>query len=93
MSLRLFLVSLFLVTSVIGYGQRHDWVDSNKDKYHRPTKIEYSSKRATQGHTALNVSGVIKQLGGKVNLDNNTLEIKLAKPLAVGSYFNGKITK
>jgi len=79
--MRLLLFILLLLMSLNGLAQNHQWVDSENPQYNKAS-LTYSPNRATEGTTALKVSGVIKQLDQNTQLDNNSLEIKLAKPLA-----------
>lgn len=74
------LILLILLTPLYVLGQQHQWVDSESPLFNKAT-LTYSPNRATEGATALKVSGAIKQLDQNTLLDNNSLEITLANPL------------
>ncbi len=57
-------------------SQSHKWVDSGNPDFHR-TALEYNPNHATQGETALKVSGELQQIVDSFELINNSLEIKL----------------
>ncbi len=78
---KLILNLLLLFLSIFSYGQSHNWVDSGNQNYNRPT-LEYDPTHATQGETALKVSGVLRQLGNGVSLTDNSLEIMLKDNLS-----------